>query len=191
MGGQPQQAGLNNLYPPAPSATLSPSASTLRRRRDDQRDRHSPPAPGAAQRAAFCQFSPARSPAKPGAHRQQRLFIEDQNRRGDSRGKGRQRHPAQGNAQRRKRRPAPDDDSSITPPNSSAAPQAAVSGLANATPPRLIPSADVATTASEAPALRPRICGSPSGLRITVCSSSPATAERHAGEQRRRETYQA
>ena len=71
--------------------------------------------------------------------------------------------------------PRPDDDSSITPPNSSAAPQAAVSGLANATPPRLIPSADVATTASEAPALRPRICGSPSGLRITVCSSSPAT----------------
>ena len=71
--------------------------------------------------------------------------------------------------------PRPAEASAITPPNSSPAPQAAVNGRPAGKAPKDRPSAEVATTASEAPALSPRICGSPSGLRITVCSSSPAT----------------
>ncbi len=70
------------------------------------------------------------------------------------------------------------------------APQAAVSGRPAGKAPKDRPSAEVATTASEAPALSPRICGSPSGLRITVCSSSPATPSARAGQQRRRQPHQ-
>ena len=69
----------------------------------------------------------------------------------------------------------PEEASSITRPNSSAAPPAAVRGRLTPHSPNEIPAAEQATTASVAPAFKPRICGSPSGLRIIVCSSSPAT----------------
>ena len=66
----------------------------------------------------------------------------------------------------------PDEENISTSRNSAAAPAAAISGRPNGS---VSPSALVSTTASAAPALSPRICGSPSGLRITDCSSTPAT----------------
>ncbi len=55
-------------------------------------------------------------------------------------------------------------------PNNSAAPAIKRAGVMP-----LRPSAILPTTASEAPALSPRICGSPAGYGVTVCSSTPAT----------------
>ena len=66
----------------------------------------------------------------------------------------------------------PDEENISTSKNSAAAPAAATSGRPNGS---VIPSTLVSTTASAAPAFSPRICGSPSGLRITDCSRTPAT----------------
>ena len=66
----------------------------------------------------------------------------------------------------------PDEENVSTSKKSAAAPAAAIRGRPNGSD---SPRALVSTTASAAPAFSPRICGSPSGLRITDCSSTPAT----------------
>nr|VUD29142.1 Uncharacterised protein [Raoultella sp. NCTC 9187] len=131
----------------------------------------SPPSAGISAARSVCHFSPARSPAS-----QVRIASSVCSSRirtaavtADAKAESATPHRVMRSGVMP---PRPEEASSITAPNSSPAPQAAVSGRPNAASPR--PSAEVATTASDAPALRPRICGSPSGLRITVCSSMPA-----------------
>ena len=67
--------------------------------------------------------------------------------------------------------PRPADASAITNEKSAAAPPAASNGWL--TP--VTPSAVHNTTTNAAPAFNPRICGSPSGLRINACNRTPAT----------------
>ena len=159
------------MFTPSPSPTLSPSARTFRRGAISSASR--PPASaGSVAERKICQLSPARSPAShvriASSVCSSRIRIAAVTAEAKAESATPQSVMRSGVAP-----PRPAVASSITPPNSSAAPPAAISGRPGVMP--LRPSADVPTTASEAPALSPRICGSPSGLRITVCSSTPAT----------------
>ena len=66
----------------------------------------------------------------------------------------------------------PAEESSNINRNNNAPPVDASSGRPTG---KASPSAVAATTARAAPAFKPKICGSPNGLRMTACNKAPAT----------------
>ncbi|MNL32174.1 hypothetical protein D3C87_1540060 [compost metagenome] len=155
---------------PSPWAMRSPSASMFKEGAIHRENAN----PAAATQAACCvvaQLNPARSPAS-----QVRIASRVCSSRISTAAVMDEANADSATPQSvtfigvRPVRPADERVSTIR--NRIAAPAAAISGRPNGS---ASPSALVMTTASAAPAFKPRICGSPSGLRITACNSTPAT----------------